>query len=185
MYHDGTDWAATSNLYNNGTNVGIGTTAPDTTLHVVGNIKQVDGNEAAGYVLASDANGTATWTDPATLGAPDTSQPVPIILWGEILYVHPHDNASGVDWATAVSTCDNLTAFTKSDWYLPSLLELDAIYKQSYLVGDLEQNPDWIYWSSTEFDTDEAYGLRMDYGPQDIDFKVDSSKYRVRCIRKD
>lgn len=29
LYHDGTDWAATSNLYNNGTNIGIGTTTPN------------------------------------------------------------------------------------------------------------------------------------------------------------
>ena len=163
--------------------VGVGV-VPDTTFHVAGNIKQVDGSQASGHVLASDANGVATWTDPATLGARDTSQPVAIILWGDILYVHPHDNAAGVDWATAVSTCSSLTAFSQSDWYLPSLLELDAIYKQSYLIGDLEQNPDWIYWSSTEFDTDNAYGLRMDYGPQDIDDKTGTAKYRVRCIRK-
>ena len=27
----------------------------------------VDGNEQSGYILASDANGTATWTDPSTI----------------------------------------------------------------------------------------------------------------------
>ena len=42
-------------------NVGIGTTAPTEKLHVVGNIRIVDGNEAAGRVLTSDANGKATW----------------------------------------------------------------------------------------------------------------------------
>ena len=41
--------------------VGIGTSAPDTTLHIVGNIKMVDGTEAAGKVLTSDVNGLATW----------------------------------------------------------------------------------------------------------------------------
>ena len=42
-------------------NTGFGTSAPDTTLHIVGNIKMVDGTEAAGKVLTSDINGLATW----------------------------------------------------------------------------------------------------------------------------
>jgi len=44
-------------------NVGIGTTTPADRLHVIGNIRMVDGNQAAGKVLTSDANGTATWQD--------------------------------------------------------------------------------------------------------------------------
>ena len=42
-------------------NVGIGTTAPDEKLHVAGSIKMVDGNQGAGKVLISDANGVASW----------------------------------------------------------------------------------------------------------------------------
>ncbi|MCP4125691.1 MAG: hypothetical protein GY753_01350, partial [Gammaproteobacteria bacterium] len=52
-------------------NVGIGVTSPDTTLHVVGSIKMVDGNQAAGYVPVSDAMGVMTWTDPALLPKDD------------------------------------------------------------------------------------------------------------------
>ncbi|MGB2805008.1 MAG: hypothetical protein WBD64_08960 [Candidatus Zixiibacteriota bacterium] len=48
--------------------VGIGTTAPDEELHVVGNIKMVDGNQAVGYVLTSDANGVGTWQAAAVGG---------------------------------------------------------------------------------------------------------------------
>jgi hypothetical protein len=48
--------------------VGIGTTAPDEELHVAGNIKMVDGNQAAGRVLTSDANGVGTWQDAAAGG---------------------------------------------------------------------------------------------------------------------
>ncbi|WNM19820.1 tail fiber domain-containing protein [Flavobacterium capsici] len=44
-------------------NVGIGTTTPQDRLHVEGNIRMVDGNEAMGRVLTSDANGTASWSD--------------------------------------------------------------------------------------------------------------------------
>ncbi|WP_445453715.1 tail fiber domain-containing protein [Flavobacterium sp. 25HG05S-40] len=42
-------------------NVGIGTASPLDKIHVNGNIRMVDGNQAAGKVMTSDANGTATW----------------------------------------------------------------------------------------------------------------------------
>ncbi|MBK6777385.1 MAG: hypothetical protein IPG74_16625 [Flavobacteriales bacterium] len=48
-------------LHNNGRRVGIGTSAPDTTLHVVGGIKYQDGSQGAAKVLTSDANGNASW----------------------------------------------------------------------------------------------------------------------------
>ena len=48
-------------FYESGGKIGLGTTTPDEKLHVVGNIKMVDGNQAAGYVLTSDANGVGTW----------------------------------------------------------------------------------------------------------------------------
>lgn len=43
-------------------NVGLGTSAPDTKLHVAGSIKMVDGNQGAGRVLTSDANGVGSWS---------------------------------------------------------------------------------------------------------------------------
>lgn len=50
-------------------NVGIGTTSPLDRLHVVGNLRMVDGNEATGKVLTSDANGTATWTTAGSIAS--------------------------------------------------------------------------------------------------------------------
>ncbi|MCB9185561.1 MAG: tail fiber domain-containing protein [Flavobacteriales bacterium] len=48
-------------------NTGIGTSAPSATLHVDGTMRYVDGNQAAGFVATSDANGNITWTDPTTI----------------------------------------------------------------------------------------------------------------------
>ncbi|MCI5056447.1 MAG: hypothetical protein MRY83_10090 [Flavobacteriales bacterium] len=48
-------------------NLGIGTTSPDEELHIEGSIRMVDGNQANGRVLVSDANGTATWTNASSL----------------------------------------------------------------------------------------------------------------------
>lgn len=47
-------------LLKNG-NLGIGTPTPGTRLEVVGQVKIVDGTQAAGRVLTSDANGAASW----------------------------------------------------------------------------------------------------------------------------
>ncbi len=52
-------------------NVGIGTTTPEDKLHVDGSIRMVDGNQTAGYIPVSDANGTMTWTDPTTIPSAD------------------------------------------------------------------------------------------------------------------
>ncbi|MFA5144996.1 MAG: hypothetical protein WC723_03210 [Candidatus Omnitrophota bacterium] len=45
--------------------VGIGTVTPTTPLHIVGTttgaVRIVDGNQASGYVLTSDANGLGKW----------------------------------------------------------------------------------------------------------------------------
>lgn len=47
--------------------LGINNTSPSATLDVVGTMQFVDGNEATGYVLSSDALGNASWTNPSTL----------------------------------------------------------------------------------------------------------------------
>jgi trimeric autotransporter adhesin len=49
--------------------VGIGTTTPDATLDVNGQVKISGGSPGAGKVLTSDAAGLATWEAPASAGA--------------------------------------------------------------------------------------------------------------------
>lgn len=49
----------------NNANVGIGTGAPGAKLHVVGDVRIVDGNQGSGKVLTSDANGVASWQTPS------------------------------------------------------------------------------------------------------------------------
>ncbi|MCP4047304.1 MAG: hypothetical protein GY732_15110, partial [Gammaproteobacteria bacterium] len=48
-------------------NTGFGTSTPDTTMHILGGLRYEDGNEAAGFIPVSDANGLMTWTDPDSI----------------------------------------------------------------------------------------------------------------------
>jgi len=61
LRHNGATWASDSNLFNNGTNVGIGTTTPSAKLDLNGQIRISGGAPSAGKVLTSDENGLATW----------------------------------------------------------------------------------------------------------------------------
>lgn len=58
-------------LYDNGTNVGIGTTAPTAKLEVSGTVKatqlQMTNGAVSGYVLQGDAAGNATWVNSTAL----------------------------------------------------------------------------------------------------------------------
>ncbi len=59
-------WVADGTVYNNGTNVGIGTTSPSAKLEVAGQVKITGGVPGAGKVLTSDAAGLATWANAST-----------------------------------------------------------------------------------------------------------------------
>jgi len=56
-----------NNIYRSIGNVGIGTSTPDSKLHVDGQVKIVDGSEGVEKVLTSDASGLASWEDLSTL----------------------------------------------------------------------------------------------------------------------
>ncbi|RLD61142.1 MAG: hypothetical protein DRJ05_03290 [Bacteroidetes bacterium] len=52
-------------------NVGIATDNPNEKLEVNGSIRMTDGNEGAGKVMVSDANGTASWADASAIADDD------------------------------------------------------------------------------------------------------------------
>lgn len=65
-------WASPSSLgssqvFDNGINVGIGTNIPAAKLHIEGNFRLTDGTQGVDKVLRSNSNGTATWVDISTL----------------------------------------------------------------------------------------------------------------------
>jgi len=60
VFNNQADTANLVSITNTG-NVGVGTVTPAAKLEVAGNVKMVDGNQADGKVLTSDANGVASW----------------------------------------------------------------------------------------------------------------------------
>jgi hypothetical protein len=47
-------------------NIGIGTNSPANNLHIQGSFRLANGTQANGRVLTSDANGTSSWSEPAS-----------------------------------------------------------------------------------------------------------------------
>ncbi|MDC0908677.1 DUF1566 domain-containing protein [Flavobacteriales bacterium] len=101
-------------------------------------------------------------------------------IFGKGLIAAPADQAHYVTWATAVSTCNNYTDGTYSDWFLPSKDELNKMYLNLHLqgLGGFANN---AYWSSTEDAGSDAWGQLFNYGYQIINDKY--SSFNVRAVR--
>lgn len=75
-------------------------------------------------------------------------------------------NSSAVD--TAATICDSYSNGGYSDWYMPSIWELDQIYNASFILNTILGSTDGIktntYWSSTEINASFAYLKYLDLG---------------------
>ncbi|WP_300566759.1 hypothetical protein [Flavobacterium sp.] len=107
---------STSNTNNK---VGIGTNTPDERLHVVGSVKIVDGVQANGYVLTSDANGKGTWKNPNDSKA-----------YGEIYKTTSSGLASGQITLNTGGISQNVTIGTNSIQVTKT-----GTYKVSYTIS--------------------------------------------------
>lgn len=86
----------------------------------------------------------------------------------------------------AAQYCENMNYAGYTDWFLPSKMELDFIYRnKANITGLREDINNWqmnYYWSSTEYTTGNAWMFNSQVGSM-----VDIGKrYRVmvRCVRR-
>ena len=81
----------------------------------------------------------------------------------------------------AAWACVNYRGGGKSDWFLPSLDELNELYKQSYVVGGFDLINSYPYWSSSQYSEYAAFCQYFTFGSLDVDGKFND--YPVRPIR--
>jgi hypothetical protein len=74
--------------------------------------------------------------------------------------------------------CSNLVLGGYSDWYLPSIDELNLLYQQKSIVGGFTAN---AYWTSNQFSSVDAYWQNFNSGMQGHNLKNQSAG--VRAIR--
>ena len=99
----------------------------------------------------------------------------------EVLPMDFDDTYTGND---AKSVCDNLTAFGKSDWRLPTKEELNGMYLKREVVGGFKES---YYWSSSAYpgSSYNVWCIDFEDGTQTCRDKSSLSyMFYVRCIRK-
>ena len=104
--------------------------------------------------------------------------PYYVILPGGLVVSRTDASDNYVTWNSAVSLCENYTLAGFTDWYLPTKEELTAVYNNKDLIGNFK---DGDYWSSTSYDSDQAWeidfsdGSVRNYDKNVLDY--------VRCVR--
>jgi hypothetical protein len=84
--------------------------------------------------------------------------------------------------AGPASSCDNLVLNGYSDWFLPSIGELNLVYSNLSLNGFGALNG-YGYWSSTEFNNWNSYVKYMTNGISYIEQKSNQPSHAYRAVR--
>ncbi|MEZ5529715.1 MAG: DUF1566 domain-containing protein [Porticoccaceae bacterium] len=80
----------------------------------------------------------------------------------------------------AFELCENLTDGGYTDWYLPARTELDLLWRNAATITGFTTSG---YWSSTEYDTSNAWYQLFSVGSQNGNNKT--FNFGVRCVRRD
>ncbi|MBT3612376.1 MAG: DUF1566 domain-containing protein [Flavobacteriales bacterium] len=97
----------------------------------------------------------------------------------DIVNANCSPNTSGN--SIAANICDTLTLGGYSDWYLPSKFELNEMYLNLHQqgLGGFAGN---YYWSSTEYDNNDAWVQNFTNGYQYFTIKF-NFYFSVRAVR--
>jgi hypothetical protein len=135
-------------------------------------------NYTAHYLEAApaDMSSTLEW---ASSGSPYTST---YIYTGQAIGTGRENTARirATDYgAPAAKACNEYSNNGKTDWFLPSLSELEELYKNRASVGNMEVS---VYWSSSEGSNDSAWYQSFSDGYRNYN-AYKSNPYLVRAVR--
>jgi hypothetical protein len=101
---------------------------------------------------------------------------------GRPLYAMPHDLPHLHSWASAKTAAAAQTFAGHTDWRVPTIAELSALYSAREVIGGFRHpfQRDW-YWSSSESDSAHARAQNFLNGHQTSGLKV--AGVHVRCVR--
>jgi hypothetical protein len=184
---------------NGGTGIAVSGTFPNFTValappttHYVG---EFFGGGIVFYVFDNGQHGLIA--SPADLGTVSPWHTSPSSNTSATSYYDGSSNTSDIvavqgSGAYAAKLCDDYSAGGFSDWYLPSLWELNLLFQNGFMVSFKlanDSNPGTTpltatgsYWSSTQFDPTLSYMVYFPDGTPYLDFK--DKLYRVRAVRR-
>lgn len=111
-----------------------------------------------------------------------TTTTLPTFVHNGVSYQVAPDNQNYVEWDQAVSICNGLSYEGYSDWYLPTIEELNSMYLHRDKIGGFA---DVKYWSSTEHSINAAGAGSIDFDDNGKEqYFLKTSTLGVRCIRK-
>ena len=84
-------------------------------------------------------------------------------------------------WIDAMNYCENLSLASQKDWYLPSIKQLEQLYKQKNSLQHVASYN--TYWSSSEYVSDSSTAWSLYFGDGNINWNKKFYKYYVRCVR--
>ena len=99
------------------------------------------------------------------------------------------DNAVGstMNWATAITTCENLTLGGYADWRLPNINELKSIRDMSRSSPAIDttfvNTASGYYWSSTTYVADTTFAWLVYFGNGFVYGYDKTNSFYVRCVR--
>jgi len=174
-----------SALVCNGTTVWSAAAAP-----VVG---AAYGGGICGYLLVSGDPGYSSSTPHGLIVA--TTDQAAVVSWSNIISVAVTGTSANLGTgaanttkimaqsghtASAAKNCRNYSGGSFSDWYLPSINELEKLYLNCTSIGVLD--PEGSYWSSTEVDASNV-SIYSFFDGLTIDDVKNSDYPTVRAVR--
>jgi len=133
--------------------LGLGTTTPTTTLDVAGTIKYVDGKQAAGLILVSDASGNAGWASGDTVSGGGWT------VSGN--YIYNTTDSIGIGTTTPAAGLDVNGSMRYADGKQGSgmILVSDASGNAGWANGDTVNSGGWTVNGNYVFNTSDSIGI--------------------------